>query len=350
MRKIFYIFLLILLSFCLKSELFAWNELKIISRSEWGANEEYRYMDSKEWKDIIQKENINRKNQNIFVSQADTIKYLQKPDLREDIEKYLSDFFWKKRKIESVTSVESGRELFWPIATSNNIQWLVVHHTVFSYDDMYEWVRGIYKYHTITNGWWDIWYNFLIGKNGEIFEWRAWWEKAIWAHNKRNNIGNIWIALIGDYANKEISKKQEESLKNLMSYLVEKYDIDLNKKVYFHKQCDNEDCDNVIYSQLQDPIIGHRDAGHTTCPWEKLYIQLQDLREELIKQKVITYINKNKLKIIFNKYNETQLRSLYSKLQIKIQLMNWTDFTNKKVIILNEIKVYLGVYLEEVYL
>jgi hypothetical protein len=350
MRKIFCMFLLILLSFSLKSELFAWNELKIISRSEWGANEEYRYIDSKEWKDIIKKENINRKNQNIFVSQADTIKYLQKPDLREDIEKYLFKLFWKKRKIESVSSIENGRELFWPIARSEQIQWLVVHHTVFSYNDMYEWVRAIYKYHTITNGWWDVWYNYLIGKNWEIFEWRAWGEKVIWAHNKWNNIWNIWIALIWDYANKEISDEQEKSLNKLMTYLIEKYDINLSKKVYFHKQCDDNNCDNIILSQLLDPIIGHRDAWHTTCPGEKLYIQLQNIRKELIKQQVVSYINKDKLISIFNKYNEPQLRSLYSKLHIKIKLIQWIENSNKKIIILNEITVHLATYLEEVYL
>jgi hypothetical protein len=50
MLKAFIVFLLIFLSF---SNVNASNELKIYNRSEWGADEEYRYQDSKYWKKII---------------------------------------------------------------------------------------------------------------------------------------------------------------------------------------------------------------------------------------------------------------------------------------------------------
>jgi hypothetical protein len=51
-----------------------------------------------------------------------------------------------------------------------------------------------------------------------------------------------------------------------MKYLIKKYNITLNTKKYFHKLCIEDKCNNVLKSSLEDPIIGHRDAGHTTCP------------------------------------------------------------------------------------
>ena len=46
----------ILLSGFINSNVNAEEDLRIISREEWGANEEYRYQDSKYWKNIF----INR--------------------------------------------------------------------------------------------------------------------------------------------------------------------------------------------------------------------------------------------------------------------------------------------------
>ena len=40
---------------------YAEEEINIISRSEWGADESYRYLDSKEWQGMLKKRNSTPK-------------------------------------------------------------------------------------------------------------------------------------------------------------------------------------------------------------------------------------------------------------------------------------------------
>ncbi len=74
---------------------------------------------------------------------------------------------------------------------------------------------------------------------------------------------------------KKFQKKQYESLLKLSTYLVKKYDIDLSKKTTFHRECLWVDCDSPLISEKFYPIIGHRDAWHTSCPWDELYEEIE---------------------------------------------------------------------------
>jgi hypothetical protein len=54
-----------------------------------------------------------------------------------------------------------------------------------------------------------------------------------------------------------------ESLKRLTSYLVDKYNINLNKKIPFFKWCNGvtKKCiDKPLIINYKYPIVGHRDA------------------------------------------------------------------------------------------
>jgi len=65
---------------------------------------------------------------------------------------------------------------------------------------------------------------------------------------------------------------------------VDKYNIDLNNKVDYFKWCvwTSKEClENPLIITQNYPIIGHRDAWYTACPWEKLYATLQKLKKEL---------------------------------------------------------------------
>jgi hypothetical protein len=342
MRKIFHLFLCILLSFFLHPQLFAENDIDIITREQWWANEEYRYRDSDIWKEIIRYEEDKRTR---FTREE--IKY-KKDTLKKAIDawKYLQTFFADQLIRMRIRTKENKRELAWPIEHSKYIKWIVVHHTVNDSDDMKQVVRNIYKFHAIDRKWWDIWYNFLIWKNGEVYEWRAWWEKTIAWHDKWNNVWNIWIALIWDYWQKGISEKQKKWLKKLMKYLINKYEINLNKKIYFHKECREDVCNNVLESKLSDPIIGHRDAWHTTCPGEELYKQLLDIRFELKQELKFSLINQEKLHLLFQRFSHRKLIKLEEKLHKQVE--RWLEnnsMKQKKITFLEEILYGIHVYL-----
>ncbi len=134
---------------------------------------------------------------------------------------------------------------------------ITIHHTATSntYSDSYDIIKNIQKYHQQEKGWCDIGYNFLIDKEGRIFEGRPLW--AIGAHVANHNVGNIGISLIGNFEKEAPSSKSIEALIELISWLVYKYNIPIGS------------------------IKGHRDFSNTLCPGKHLYRLIP-----LIKRKV----------------------------------------------------------------
>jgi len=282
MRKIFCIFFLLFISY---SSTFAVNEVKIISREEWWANETYRYIDSPEWKAILKKrkENAEKVDETVY-TQKQVDAYKKRQAQLKEINNILTNEYWNLIETQDKKIYyHKWHALAWPISKSKKIQGIVIHHTYSDYKTSLEWVRQIYKYHALTREWWDIWYNYLIWKDWLIYEWRAWWDYAVGAHDKYNNISNIWIALIWDYSKNPINIKQYNALKGLIRSLIDKYNIDITKKWYFHETCFANDCEKALKTELKWPIIGHRDAWHTTCPGDALYAQIQDIKADLKK-------------------------------------------------------------------
>lgn len=320
--KIFKLFLLLIIFFCIKNIVFAnsWDQIHIISRQEWWADESYRYLDSPYWKNII--ENMKKK----WSSNLSAIEKLRAKKEAEKVKianNFLVKNYANKFWVKSIQKYEWIHKLAWPIARVKNRSAIVIHDTDTNYwtgVDSYEAIRRIYKFHALSRKWWDIGYNYLIGYNWEIFQWRAWWDDVVWAHDKWNNQPAIWISLIWSYDKKNINKKQYESLKKLIKYLVNKYHIDLSKKTDFFKWCiwTGQKCMKkplVIIHKY--PIIWHRDAWYTVCPWKKLYAQLQ-----LLKKQLNVWVNFNN-NIFFEKINKYLLKlsddkliSLLSKIEI----------------------------------
>jgi len=345
MRKIFILLFLFFIQISIYNEVFSENTIEIVTRWEWWANEEYRYSDSLEWKEMIAQQNKILKEENKYISDEETIKNLWKPDYNEKIENYLSIFFWEIRKIENIITQEKNRRLFRPIAQSEKITGIIIHHTDWDYTDAYKSIQEIYKFHAIERQWWDIWYNFLIAKDGTIFEWRAGWEKSVWAHTKRNNIWNIGISLMWDYEHEHIPEKQLESLKNLTIYLIEKYNIDINQKKYFHEDCILEKCNDDIKSKLDYPIIAHRDSSLSTCPGEIWYEDFLKYRSEIIEKYSVTNIDTTPFYKIFDRYSHKQLIHLNNLLIVKKQ----KEFNIQRKEIYSQIIFILKIYIDEKY-
>lgn len=345
MIKIFHIFFLFFLLIFSCKDAFWSNSIKIITREEWWANENYRYIDSLEWQKIISEENKILKEKWEYISDENTIYFLWKSDYNQKIERYLDVFFWNKRKIKNIITHENNNKLFWPIAQSNKVSGIIVHHTAWDYTDSYDSMREIYKFHTLDRKWWDIGYNFLIADDGTIFEWRAWWETAVGAHTKRNNIWNIGISLMWNYNHEHIPKKQQESLENLMKYLIEKHEINLYTKKYFHEDCIENKCQHGIDSQLDFPLIAHRDSSTSTCPWEIWYQDFLKIREKIIQSYRIIDINNDKFSKIFDKYSEKKLQYLYHRLVVKKQ----AEDNFKRKMIYTQIVLILQEYLDNKY-
>ncbi len=124
---------------------------------------------------------------------------------------------------------------------------------------------------------------------------------------------------MGDYTDKEISKQQYESLEKLVRYLAWKYGIDFSKKHYYHMKCAGEKCNTFpLETYLDSTLVGHRDTGHTSCPGDKLYAQIDQLREDNLAF-TAGFIPIKREEAIIQKKEETQAKS--PKIQHLLQVL-----------------------------
>lgn len=156
-------------------------------------------------------------------------------------------------------------------------------------------VNNIYTYHNGKKTWYDdngeytgfgdIGYNYLIDPNGNIYEGRLGGNGAVAGHVNGYNTGSVGISVIGryqDYVDGEnnavsshpLTPAIKKSLENLIGWIAANNNIDLNKITNF-------------YGKNIDGLVGHKDLTPTICPGSELYKQIniiQDNAGSLVKQ------------------------------------------------------------------
>ena len=236
------------------------KNFNIISRSEWGADETLRY-----W------------NPDVNVPQSSSS---SSSKTRTDP---CGDFATKFKSELAIAQVKdrspSGDLLTWPLQYVKRIRKITIHHTDSEIRDVNgdhkmdnrdykSIVRAIYHYHTISRGWGDIGYNYLIDPLGNIYEGRYGGDKVIGAHALCHNNGSLGIAIIGNYENHQIPEPAAEALVSLVAKKSKQHSIDpKGNSVFRGKKLAN--------------IYGHRDVRPTACPGEMLYAFLPILRERV---------------------------------------------------------------------
>jgi len=250
-------------------------KLPIISREQWWADETYTYRNSSYWQAIIKKRQETSEN-------APDIPEEEKQKARDIYKQkidYINENFSDQYTVTETITHEWDEQLAWPIKKSDYVRAILVHHTDGEYEDSFEWIRDIYRFHSLGRQWWDIGYNYIIGYNGEIFEGRKGGDYTVWAHAKWNNISTVGISVLWNYHEKPINSLQYTSLERLIQELAIKYGIDLSKNYYYNMDCSGAAC-NVfpLETHLHNTLSGHRHAGHTHCPWDELYHQMEQIR------------------------------------------------------------------------
>lgn len=152
---------------------------------------------------------------------------------------------------------------------------IIVHHTVSPNDqDGYQAVRAIYYYHSVTRGWGDIGYNFLIDNQGRIFEGRYGGETdegkiVVGGHALQFNYGSIGMALIGTYSEVEPPRATLDGLIELAVAKGLRFDIDPYDET------------RLAGTDFEYSLLGHRDVlvGHTVCPGQAAWELLPEIRE-----------------------------------------------------------------------
>jgi N-acetylmuramoyl-L-alanine amidase/Secretion system C-terminal sorting domain len=164
-----------------------------------------------------------------------------------------------------------------PVQTT--VKHIIVHHaagsnTATNYTDV---VRNIYTYHTASNGWNDVGYNFLIAQDGTIYEGRDGQkimdgDNVLGAHFCSQNGGTMGICLLGDYMTAQPTDKSLESLAKLIAWKIKKEKI--------------EPIGNTLHAvsgRNLNNISAHRDGTCSTdCPGDNLYAKLEQIRQKTL--------------------------------------------------------------------
>lgn len=170
----------------------------------------------------------------------------------------------------SSASDEKRTKSVWPaeIATPEVI---IIHHTATNYKGATsKQIKKIYRYHSYTRKWGDIGYNYIIGKDGAIFEGRYGGNGVVGGHSyfkgTNYNKGSIGIAVLGNYVGETLTPEARDSLQKLVGWLAATNGITIGENYKFFSK------------KLSARVIGHKDVADTACPGKNIYNNLQEMR------------------------------------------------------------------------
>lgn len=189
---------------------------------------------------------------------------------------------------------------------------MVVHHTV-SANSATDWaaiVRAIWNYHTYSNGWGDVGYNYLIDRTGVIYEGHMNQDylnlDVVGTHASAANVGSMGVALIGTFttaAEYTVYDTPPQAMlnaaANLLAWKTDQRDID----VYSASRL-------VNMTWGLPHLMGHRDVYgglSTLCPGGNAYNLLPYLRDQVAQRInfVSVYLYIDELSSAFTKSNNT---------------------------------------------
>ena len=269
---------------------------QIISRTQWGANEEILTTFTDGDKEI---------------TAADVGETGGTSERARECEMWQKNFPEEFRTNRMTTHTPDGEKLRWPQRYSPKIELIVVHHTALKVTgderSADERMRALYEYHANQNGWGDIGYNYVIDEKGKIYEGRAGGDKVVAGHLYCANVGTIGIAIMGNFELEQAPQEQLKSLKRLTAYLAEKNGINVRRQVRFH-------------GKLLQPIIVHKDLGHTRCPGYYLENVMSQIREHIIAGNLGSPINSPTIKFYRDGTDTRKMTRMADQVKRKAQL------------------------------
>jgi len=174
---------------------------------------------------------------------------------------------------ESYRSLNSGYGCE-SAAYAPGVRMAIVHHTVSPSDytpaESASYMRSIYYFHTHTNKWCDIGYNFVVDRFGTVFEGRFGGvdRAVVGAHALNFNTGSTGVALLGTFSNTAVPSAMYDGLRGLLAWKLELHGVDSRATISFN-------------DKTLSTVSGHRDVNATDCPGAMPYDLLPRLRNEL---------------------------------------------------------------------
>jgi hypothetical protein len=160
----------------------------------------------------------------------------------------------------------------------------VIHHTGMDSDNTLSCaesrarLRSIQQEH-FSRGYFDIGYNFVVDKCGQIFEGRSGGMDlpVIGAHDAGFNTNTLGISYLGNFESAKPSKAGMDAIARIVAWKFGMYGIDPTGKVTLTSGAEQGYSGNKIPlgTQVTLPrVFGHRDTNATACPGANLYSKL----------------------------------------------------------------------------
>ncbi len=146
--------------------------------------------------------------------------------------------------------------------SSTTVTHLIVHHSAGS-NSSSDWaavLRSIYQLHTVTNGWCDVGYNYLIAPNGVIYEGRGGGDNVVGAHFCGYNSGTMGVCMLGTYTSVSPPAALLTSLSKILAWKADQRGIN-PLGVSYHPTS----------GLTINNITGHRVGCTTECPGDAFF-------------------------------------------------------------------------------
>jgi hypothetical protein len=159
-----------------------------------------------------------------------------------------------------------------------------VHHTVnandYGPDDSAGIVLAMCRYHERSNGWWDLGYNFVVDRYGQIFEGRAGGvtRAVVGAQAQGYNSVSTGVANIGTFTTEGQTAAGLRAVGKLIGWKLTLHGVPVEGRL---TEVSGGGPLNSYPSGTRvrfHRISGHRDGDATECPGDALYGQLPQIR------------------------------------------------------------------------
>ncbi|MFM6848971.1 MAG: peptidoglycan recognition protein, partial [Terrabacter sp.] len=158
----------------------------------------------------------------------------------------------------------------------------VVHHTVNANDytaaQAPGLVRGIFAYHTQSNGWCDIGYNFLVDRFGRIYEGRKGGLSGFTqgAHAGGFNAETFGVSVIGTFTSVQLPSAVTSAVSRTIAWQADRSSFDPGTSVVLTSAGSSRYDAGVRVTKPR--VMGHRDLSLTSCPGDAAYPQVPSIR------------------------------------------------------------------------
>ncbi|MGI9023771.1 MAG: RICIN domain-containing protein [Acidimicrobiales bacterium] len=174
---------------------------------------------------------------------------------------------------ESYRSLNSGYGCA-SASYAQSVELAVVHHTAsptnYTPADSAPYMRVIYDFHTHTNEWCDIGYNFVVDRFGTVFEGRFGGTNraVVGAHALNFNTGSTGVALLGTFGTDAVPSPMYNGLRSLLAWKLSIHGVNPSAVISFN-------------GRTLPTVVGHRDVNATDCPGNMPHSLLPRLRNDL---------------------------------------------------------------------